>query len=153
MTTKVLFKMISCDTSFLASLYLVDTHTAKARASLQEIKRSQRLILSPFHQFELPNAVRLSVFHGLRDPATGETILAAFEADLANGHFDLPSCNLASVLIEAKRLSASHTVTGGHRAFDILHIAAAIHLGSSEFLTFDTNQRKLAIAAGLKTGP
>jgi predicted nucleic acid-binding protein len=152
-TTKALFKMISCDTSFLASLYLVDTHTPKARARLQQIKPPQGLVLSPFHQYELPNAVRLSVFRGLRDPAAGETILAAFEADLASGHFDLPTCNLASVLIEAKRLSASHTVTGGHRAFDILHIAAALHLGVSEFLTFDINQRKLAITAGLKPGP
>jgi predicted nucleic acid-binding protein len=145
--------MISCDTSFLASLYLVDTHTSKARARLREIRRPEALALSPLHQYELPNAVRLSVFRGLRDPAAGEMILAAFEADLASGHFDLPTCNLASVLIEAKRLSASHTTTGGHRAFDILHVAAALHLGANEFLTFDTNQQKLAITAGLKPGP
>jgi predicted nucleic acid-binding protein len=145
--------MISCDTSFLASLYLVDTHTAKARARLRQIRTPDGLVLSPFHRYELPNAVRLSVFRGLRDAATGEMILAAFEADLASGHFDLPTCNLASVLIEAKRLSASHSMAGGHRAFDILHVAAALHLGASEFLTFDNNQRKLAITAGLKPGP
>jgi hypothetical protein len=28
-----------------------------------------------------------------------------------------------------------------------------VHLGANEFLTFDTNQRKLATAAGLKPGP
>jgi hypothetical protein len=44
-------------------------------------------------------------------------------------------------------------MTGGHRAFAILHVAAALHLGASEFLTFDTNQRKLATTAGLKLGP
>ena len=110
-------------------------------------------MLSPFHQYELPNAVRLSVFRGLRNAAAGETILAAFEADLASGYFALPTCNLASVLIEARRLSATHTTTGGHTAFDILHLAAALHLGASEFLTFDTNQRKLAIVVGLKPGP
>ena len=145
--------MISCDTSFLASLYLVDTHMPRTRARLREIRRPEGLVLSPFHQYELPNAVRLSVFRGLRDAAEGETILAAFESDLASGHFYLPTCNLAGVLIEAKRLSASHTMTGGHRAFDILHVAAALHLGASEFLTFDINQRKLAITAGLKPGP
>jgi predicted nucleic acid-binding protein len=145
--------MISCDTSFLSSLYLVDVHTPKARARLQEIRRSVGLVLSPFHQYELSNAIRLSIFRGLRDRAAGEAILAAFEADIASGHFDLPTCNLASVLIEAKRLSASHTVTGGHRAFDILHVAAALRLGANEFLTFNYNQRKLALAAGLKAGP
>jgi predicted nucleic acid-binding protein len=145
--------MISCDTSFLHSLYLVDIHTPKARARLQGIRRPEGLVLSPFHQYELPNAVRLSVFRGLRDAASGEAILAAFQADVASGYFDLPTCNLASVLIEANRLSASHTVTGGHRAFDILHVAAALHLGADEFLTFDSNQRSLALAAGLKPGP
>ena len=145
--------MVSCDTSFLASLYLLDTHTPKARAKLRQIRPPEELMLSPFHQYELPNAVRLSVFRGLRNAAAGETILAAFEADLASGYFALPTCNLASVLIEARRLSASHTKAGGHRAFDILHVAAALHLGASEFLTFDTNQRKLATTVGLKPGP
>src|SRR6266404_8582600 len=145
--------MISCDTSFLHSLYVVDVHTPKARARLQRIRRPEGLLLSPFTQYELPNAVRLSVFRGLRDAAAGEAILAAFEADVASGHFDLPTCNLASVLIEAKRLSAIHTATGGYRAFDILHVAAALHLGANEFLTFDSNQRELALAAGIKPGP
>ena len=145
--------MVSCDTSFLVSLYLLDTHTPKARAKLRQIRRPEELLLSLFHQYELPNAVRLSVFRGLRNAAAVETILAAFEADLASGYFALPTCNLASVLIEARRLSASHTVTGGHRAFDILHVAAALHLGAGEFLTFDANQRKLATTVGLKPGP
>ncbi len=145
--------MISCDTSFLASLYLVDIHTPKARARLRQIRPPEELLLSPFHQYELANAIRLSVFRGLRDVAAGETILAAFEADLASGYFALPTCNLASVLVEAKRLSASHTMSEGHRAFDILHVAAALHLGASEFLTFEINQRKLATTAGLKPGP
>jgi predicted nucleic acid-binding protein len=145
--------MISCDTSFLASLYLVDTHTPKARARLRQIRPPEELLLSPFHLYELPNAVRLSVFRGLRNAAAAETILAAFEADLASGYFALPTCNLASVLIEARRLSASHTMTAGHRAFDILHVAAALYLRTSEFLTFDTNQRKLATTVGLKPGP
>ena len=145
--------MISCDASFLVSLYLLDKHTPKARAKLRQLRPLEELMLSPFHQYELPNAVRLSVFRGFRTAAAGETILAAFEADLANGYFALPTCNLASVLIEAKSLSASHTMTGGHRAFDILHVAAALHLGAGEFLTFDTNQRKLAAAVGLKPAP
>ena len=145
--------MVSCDTSFLASLYLLDTHTPKARAKLRQIRPPEELLLSPFHLYELPNAVRLSVFRGLRNASAAETILAAFEADLASGYFALPTCNLASVLIEARRLSATHTMTGGHRAFDILHVAVALHLGTSEFLTFDTNQRKLATVVGLKPGP
>ena len=53
----------------------------------------------------------------------------------------------------AERLSARHTGAHGHRAFDVLHVATALHLGAREFLTFDANQRKLAAAEKLKAKP
>jgi predicted nucleic acid-binding protein len=145
--------MITCDTSFLYSLYMLDVHTPRARARLSRIRRPETLTISPFIEYELPNAIRLSVFRNLRDTAAGATILAAFEADQAAGHFDRPICNLASVLQEAKRLSSIYTMHSGHRAFDILHVATALHLGATEFLSFDQNQRKLATAVGLAIGP
>ena len=144
--------MVSCDTSFLHALYLIDHHTHKARARVQQMASADHLALSPFHQYELLNAIRLSVFRGLRDAAAGEAIVTAFQTDLADGQFELPTCNLASVLIEAERLSNCYTISGGYRAFDILHVAAALHFGASEFLTFDRNQSKLALAVGLKPG-
>jgi predicted nucleic acid-binding protein len=145
--------MITCDASFLCSLYLVDTHTPKARARLRQIGKTDLLALTPLHEYELPNAIRLSVFRRLRDAAAGQAILAAFQADITNGRFERPVCNLASVLTEASRLSAVYTQTGGHRAFDVLHVAAAVHFGATEFLTFDTNQKRLASALGLRIGP
>jgi predicted nucleic acid-binding protein len=145
--------MITCDTSFLYSLYMVDVHTPKARARLSRIRRPEALTISPFIEYELPNAIRLSVFRNLRDATSGTTILAAFEADQAAGHFDRPICNLASVVHEAKRLSSIYTMHSGHRALDILHVATALHLGATEFLSFDQNQRKLATAVGLTAGP
>jgi predicted nucleic acid-binding protein len=146
--------MISCDTSFLHSLYLIDSHTQKARTRLRQIEDPEdRIALSPFHRYELPNAIRLSVFRGLRDGAAGEAILAAFQTDLKDGRFELPTCNLASVLIEAERLSSIYTASGRYRAFDILYVAAALQFGSSDFLTFDTKQSKLALAVGLRPWP
>lgn len=58
-------------------------------------------------------------------------------------------CNLAAVIDDAKRISAAHTLSGGHRSFDILHVAAAARLGAQRFLTFDRNQKRLAEAEGL----
>jgi hypothetical protein len=40
---------------------------------------------------------------------------------------------------------------GGYRAFDILHVAAALLLEASDFLTFDAKQSRLALAVGLRT--
>lgn len=146
--------MTCCDTSFLHSLYLIDSHTREARARVKLIRDpADRIALSPFHQYELQNAIRLSVFRGLRDAVAGDAILVAFQTDQDDGRFALPTCNLAVVLSEAQRLSSSYTMSGGYRAFDILHVAAALHFGTREFLTFDAKQCKLALAVGLKPGP
>jgi predicted nucleic acid-binding protein len=53
------------------------------------------------------------------------------------------------VMEEGRRLSARHTLEGRHRAFDILHVAAARVIGAATFLTFDGNQKRLAEAEGL----
>jgi len=46
-------------------------------------------------------------------------------------------------------LYANDVHTGGHRSFDILHVAAALTIDAKQFLTFDENQRRLAEAEGL----
>ena len=74
---------------------------------------------------------------------------AQFESAVQGGRLLKPPCNLAGVLDEATRLSCTHTLTGGHRGFDVLHVAAALVLRADEFLTFDSNQKKLAEAEGL----
>lgn len=87
-------------------------------------------------------------------PATaGASIIAAFEADLATGKLVVERCNLTLVLGEAKRLSSAYTLAGGHRSFDLLHVAAAAHQAAGTFLSFDANQRTLAKAAGLRVLP
>ena len=55
----------------------------------------------------------------------------------------------AAVHQRAEALSAAHTISSGHRLADILHVATALHLGVAEFLTFDSNQKKLAQAEAL----
>jgi predicted nucleic acid-binding protein len=39
------------------------------------------------------------------------------------------------------------------RTADLLHVAAALELGASDFFSFDRQQRKMAEAAGLKLNP
>ena len=56
----------------------------------------------------------------------------------------------AEVHQRAEALSARYTESGGHRLVDIMHVATALHLGAEEFLTFDANQKRLAVAQGLK---
>ncbi len=57
---------------------------------------------------------------------------------------------MPEVMTEAERLSASHSGKLGTRSLEVLHVAAALLIGSPVFLTFDTRQAKLAKASGLK---
>ncbi len=113
--------------------------------------KSQRsaLTITALGEYELGNALRYSEFRKVI--AAGEAALfwAQFEADRASGRIQVHVCNLADVVDEAKRLSATHTTTGGHRGFDILHVATALTVKAQQLLTFDGNQKKLAEAEGL----
>ena len=140
--------MVTCaDTSFLFSLYGNDAHTPRAVAWT----KSQRsaLTLTSLSEFGLGNALRFAEFRKGLAPGEAALFWAEFEADRASGRLRIQVCNLADVVDEAKRISATHTLTGGHRAFDVLHVAAALVVKARQFLTFDVNQRKLAEAEGL----
>lgn len=135
------------DAALLCSLYAPDAHTARAIACLG--KQSQPLPIVWIHQLEVRNALRLRVFRREITRAQRDTSLNALLADLANGVLVIGSPPLTEVLTEAERRSALHSDTLGTRNLDILHVAAAVVLGSREFLTFDRRQANLASAAGL----
>lgn len=139
--------MICADTSFLFSLYGNDAHTPRAIAWMKS--QSQALTLTALNEYELGNALRFAEFR--KGIAQGEAALfwAEFEADRACGRIQIQVCNFTDVVDEAKRLSATHTLKGGHRGFDILHVATALIVGARQLLTFDGNQKKLAEAEGL----
>ncbi len=140
--------MVVCtDTSFLFSLYGNDANTPHA-LSWANANRLP-VTISLLNEYELGNALRFAEFRKVIAGGEAAIFCSQFEADKADGRLLSGVCNLAQVLDEAKRLSATRTLTGGHHAFDILHVAAALKLGAKEFLTFDPNQKKLAKAEGL----
>lgn len=139
------------DTSFLFSLFGNDAHTAAAHAWLR--RSGLPITLNALSRYEFENALRFAAFRGAISRADALGALAAFESDLKKGNLQLAACDLDAVVAEATRLSELHTFTGGHRSFDILHVATARVLKATTFLTFDANQRTLANAARLAVGP
>jgi len=144
--------VICCDTSFLFSLYGNDDDFSSQAVMFSDHLRHP-ISVSLFNDFEFENSVRLSVFRKMTDPNTATTMLANYATDKRLGKIDLVICDLSEVLAQAKGLSLAHSQAGGHRAYDILHVAAALRLGATEFLSFDGNQRKLAKSVGLKVRP
>lgn len=139
--------VIACDTSFLFSLYGTDEHSPKAVAWTAQNTRV--LYLNSLTHFEFGNAVRFSEFRKAIPSGFAAQYWAGFEAAIAQGRLIVATSNLADVVDEAKRLSSTRTLSGGHRGFDILHVASALKMNATHFLTFDGNQKKLAEAEGL----
>ncbi len=143
--------VVYADTSFLFSLYAQDANTVNAANAA---KRGRLVLLyTDFHRHELRNAFRLSVFRGHIDDRECQRLIQLVESDASDGCLlDVPLA-WTEVFAEAEALSAAHTGKLGTRAFDILHVAAAVVLGALAFYTFDARQKALAKKAGLKVKP
>lgn len=143
------------DTSFLCALYRKQDNSAPAldyRRRLTEPLPVTRLLLWEFRQ-----AVRFQAFRHSKDRAVGypieeaDAMIAKVSAQLRSGELRLMDCDLSDVLLLGEQISKARTASGGHRSFDILHVATALVLDAAEFLSFDANQNALAAAQGMAT--
>ena len=145
------------DASFLCAIYRKQDNSQRAAAYAATMK--EPLPVTALLAYEFSQSLRLQAWRHSHNPREGmpladaQAALNQFEADLANGVAVLTPCNFKDVLRRADELSARHTISGGHRSFDVLHVATALHLDAEEFLTFDANQSKLASAEKLKVKP
>ncbi len=142
------------DTSFLCALYRRQDNSPAAAAHFKT--HPEALHVSGLLLYEFRQSVRFQVWLHDRDKKKGypqadcDLALADLQTDLDTGAVVVVTADWPDVHRLAETLSKRHTVARGHRSFDVLHVATALHLGAREFLTFDANQRKLAAAENLK---
>lgn len=111
-----------------------------------------RLLLWEFRQ-----SVRFQAFRHSKNRDVGyplheaEKMMSDLNEDLRDGFVINMEVDFIDILVTGERISKSRTFAGGHRSFDILHVATALELGAEEFLSFDENQIVLATAEGLAT--
>jgi predicted nucleic acid-binding protein len=145
------------DTSFLCALYRRQDNSPQAAAYFKAMPES--LHVSGLLLYEFRQSLRFQVWLHARDKTKGypqgdcDRSLADLDTDLETGVLLAVPSEWPDVHRLAEALSKRHTIAGGHRAFDVLHVATALHLGAREFLTFDSNQSKLATAEKLKVNP
>ncbi len=138
------------DTSFLCALYRRQDNSPQAAAYFKTMREA--LHVSGLLLYEFRQSVRFQVWLHGRDKTKGypqadcEGALADLQTDLDMGALVVATADWPDVHRLAETISKRHIFAGGHRSLDILHLATALHLGAREFLTFDTNQRKLATA-------
>ncbi len=145
------------DMSFLCAIYRRQDNSPSAAAYFKAMPEA--LHVSGLLLYEFRQSVRFQVWLHGRDRSKGypladcDRALTDLQTDLDTGAVVVAAADWPEVHRLAETLSNRRTASGGHRAFDTLHVATALHLGAREFLTFDANQRKLAAAERLKVGP
>ncbi|MEI8340677.1 MAG: type II toxin-antitoxin system VapC family toxin [Verrucomicrobiota bacterium] len=149
--------MIFADTSLLCALYREQDNSPDADRLMRRI--NEPIHVSSFVLFEFRQSTRLQAFRFTKDRTQGfsklesRRMLNTLEANITAGRIVVSPVEWQEVHSIAEKISAQHTMTGGHRTLDVLHVATALHLKAREFLTFDENQAELAKAAGLKMKP
>ena len=140
-------RILAADTSFLLSLLGTDRNTRDAVAVVKDL--SCPLSLSSINDLELLNASRMAEFQGFKEPGSSALIETLLKTERIAGRLVYSSFNPTKAIARATELSRRHTLSHGHRTYDVLLVAAAIELKATDFLTFDEHQAKLAEAEGL----
>ena len=116
-------------------------------------------LVSSLVRFEFQQAVWFKVWlHTQGHPlglseTSAQSVLAAFDLDLEQGLWALAESAWEGVVTRAERIALDRTPRHGVRAMDILHLAIAIQMGATEQMSFDENQRQVALAEGLAIAP
>ena len=142
------------DTSFLVALYVLrDRHHAAAAQAAAAWTAPPRLPLTPFGAVELQSALLRLAYRGDLHPGEVRAITHHLARDTADGIFKPCPLHAYQWMQEADRTTALVTPQTGARTLDVLHLALARIHGAPVLLSFDGNQRRAALAAGLKVAP
>ncbi len=139
------------DSSFLVSLHRADSHYAAANSFLK--KAALSLAFTPLHRIEVRNAWRNAVARGDMTAFDCRIAFRQIDDDLREGLLVHTPVDWTEVFQRAEELSAKQAGRDGQRTIDLLHVSLALECRAKIFLTFDTRQRKLAQAAGLRVKP
>lgn len=139
---------IYVDPSALLKLYIEEPESRTMAAWRGKI--GDPLLVTHHGRVEIINGIGLAAYRGMITEVTRDAAWAALEDDFAQGRFRQADLLWRAALKKAGALSREHTPSLGCRSLDVLHVASALELGLKHFVTFDSRQRQLARAGGLK---
>lgn len=142
--------MLYLDTSALLKLYIREPGSDVVQACIAG--QDEPLPVWELQHFELINAVHLKVFWGDIDGETAGRLLDLFDQRMRRGQYAVPYIDRVA-LMDSFRMLSRQTQQTGCRTLDILHVACALQLGPTHFISFDDKQLGLAAQAGLHVLP
>lgn len=135
------------DSSVLVASYANELHSTMARRALMSVTQ---VPYTPLHHIEVRNALRVLVGRRRLTLEESSKMLVHLEDDVAAGRLLQVPIDLYAVFSAADALSARHATRILSRSLDTLHVAVALELDCSKFVTFDARQGLLAAACGLQ---
>ena len=135
------------DSSVIVAFYLQEPHSRKARRALAAEVSAP---LTPLLDLEVRTVFRRMVGSKRMTPRESAAVLSHFDDDIAAGRLAHVPCDLYAMFSTAETLSARHAQRLLSRSLDTLHVAAALDLGCTRFITLDSRQGRLAAACGLE---
>lgn len=135
------------DSSVLVASYVSESRSTVARQAMAAVPQ---LPYTPLHHLEVRNAFRLLVGRKRLTTAESAAVLLHLEDDVAAGRLMQAPLDLYATFSRAEALSARHANRSLSRSLDILHVAAALELSCSRFISLDARQVRLAAACGLR---
>ena len=136
------------DTSSLVALYCPEAKTARTIAHIE--RQHLPFALTWLHEVEFTNGLQLKLFRKEAAESAVSAALRALRADVEAGVLQRTPISWPAVFETSLRLSTAHSRAAGTRTLDLLHVAAAIALQATEFITGDKRQAKVATKEGLK---
>lgn len=139
--------MLYLDTSALLKLYIREagSEAVQARVASQDLP----LPVWEIQEAELVNALRLKAFWKEITPGQAEGQIKLFEDRKRRGLYVFPEIQRGALMQTFRRLS-EETPRLGCRTMDIFHVACAVEIAATAFISFDERQRSLAAHAGLQ---
>jgi predicted nucleic acid-binding protein len=138
--------MLYLDTSALLKLYIREQGSEAVQAHI--VSQDLPLPLWEIQEAELVNALRLKAFWKEITPVQAETQIGLFQTRRKKGFYTFPEIDRNSLMKRFLSLSAE-TPRLGCRTMDIFHVACALEISATLFLSFDQRQNALATHAGL----
>ena len=139
------------DSALFVKFYIYEMDSPETIALLETLEPPHHL--SPLHELEILNAIRLKQFRGEITKPQEKAATKAFRDDLQSGFFEPITADLLNIFIQAEKLSASYSATFGSRSLDLWHVAAARELKCRALASYDHRQRKVAAKLGMRILP
>jgi len=139
---------VYADPSALLKLYLHEPESQ--RMAVWRKKARGPLSVTHHGRVELVNGIALAAHRKLISESAFDGALAALDDDFAQGRYVQADLLWRATLNRAAKLSREHSRHLGTRSLDVFHVASALELGFSTFISFDTRQQNLVKAVGLR---